>query len=71
MLSWNVPIGQAVEIGGVVAIRVDEKMGRRVRLTIATALSPIRLIESGIIPDHYTIGISGEVRPMKPRILAG
>lgn len=66
MLTLSVRVGQAVQVGddpenGVV-VKVEEKSGRMVRLAFATAMKPIRLIATGIIPPRFTYGITGEPR---------
>jgi hypothetical protein len=70
MLSLSVKIGQAVQIGDAAVVRVDDKSGRYVRLRIATALSPIKLLADGIIPMRFTVGLGGEIGrtsvPMRP-----
>lgn len=60
MLSLTVRIGQAVQLGEVAVVKVEEKSGRNVRLVFATAIAPIRLIADGIIPKRFTMGITGE-----------
>lgn len=65
MIAWDVGIGQAVQIGesrtnGVV-VKVARKSGARVRLYFETALS-IRLLPDGLVPAHFTAGITGEPR---------
>ncbi len=70
MYFMDVKTGEAVDIGGVARIRVEHKYGQRVKLAIATALTPIKLIPNGHIPDHYTLGMTNEVKPIIPRILA-
>jgi hypothetical protein len=59
---WTVREGEALQIGDAAVVRVEEKSGRRVRLVIATLMSPIHLIPSGIFPDRFTTGITGEPR---------
>ena len=61
MFSKTLRIGEAVEIGDVAAVRVEQKSGRMVRLAIFTAL-PIRFLADGLIPARYTHGITGEPR---------
>lgn len=61
MLSLSVKIGQAVQIGDAAVVKVDDKTGRYVRLRIATALSPIKLLADGIIPMRFTVGLAGDI----------
>ncbi|MRX32814.1 hypothetical protein [Aminobacter sp. MDW-2] len=67
MFSKTIRVGEAVEIGDVACIRVDEKSGRNVRLSFFTDL-PIRHMADGLIPARYTHGITGEARrvPVDP-----
>lgn len=62
MLTLSVRIGQAVQIGDAAVVKVQDKSGRMVKLTFATAIAPIRILADGIIPPRFTTGISGEVR---------
>lgn len=61
MLSLTVRIGQAVQIGDVAVVKVEEKSGRRVRLLFAATVSPISLIPDGLIPPRFAAGF-GEQR---------
>lgn len=61
MLSLTVKIGQAVQIGDVAVIKVEDKKGRCVRLRFATPLSPIKLLTDGIIPMRFTVGLAGDM----------
>lgn len=73
MLKLSVKIGEAVQIGDVACVGVDERKGQSVYLTIATArTNPVRIIPSGIIPREFTTGITGERRPSlaTPRLAA-
>lgn len=67
MFSTTVRVGQAVQIGDAAVVRVDHKSGQMVRLVIATALHPIRVIATGIIPARFTMGITGEPRRLPER----
>lgn len=60
MLSLTVKIGQAVQIGDVAVVKVEDKKGRCVRLRFATALSPITILADGLIPMRFTVGLAGE-----------
>jgi len=60
MLSLTVRVGQAVQLGDVAVIKVEEKSGRNVRLVFATAIQGITVLADGIIPKRFTLGISGE-----------
>ena len=66
MLTLSVNVGDTVQIGpdperGAV-IKVLEKSGRKVRLVFYTSLTPIRHLGHGIIPERFTMGITGEPR---------
>jgi hypothetical protein len=56
MFSKTLRVGEAVEIGDVAAVRVEEKSGCRVKLSLFTDL-PIRMLNEGIIPPRYTYGL--------------
>jgi hypothetical protein len=60
MLSLTVRVGQAVQIGDVAVVKVEEKSGRNVRLIFATAIQGIHILADGIIPKRFTTGITGE-----------
>ena len=60
MISLTVKVGQVVEVGDALAIKVVEKKGNRVGLVFATMLSPIRISPTGILPERYSCGIGGE-----------
>lgn len=62
MLSLTVRIGQAVQLGDVAVVKVEDKSGRRVRLTFATTVSPISLIPDGIIPRRFAVGLGDQPR---------
>ena len=70
MYFSDVLVGESIEIGDVACIRVDQKSGPRVRLAIATKLSPIRINPTGHIPEHYTLGMTNELKPIRPKILS-
>lgn len=59
MLTLTVKVGQAVQIGDAVCVGVDAKSGQSVKLTIATHIGPVMLIPSGIIPERFTMGVTG------------
>lgn len=63
MLSLSVRIGQAVQIGEAAVVKVEDKQGRAVKLVFATEISPIRILDDGIIPTRFTRGITGRPRP--------
>lgn len=71
MLILTARIGQVVEIGegGLVAIKLMEKSGQRVKMAIATTLSPVRIVD-GIASSRFSSGISGETRYLPPRNMA-
>lgn len=71
MLTLSVKIGQAVQIGDAAVVKVQEKSGRMVKLTFATAIHPIRIIASGIIPDRFTTGVTGELQRVPVREAVG
>lgn len=61
MLVKTLRVGQALQIGEAAAVKVlDKKGGQYVRLGIATALAPIRLLPDGIIPARFAVGIKPE-----------
>ena len=62
MMVLTLRVGEAVQIGEAAVVKVTEKSGQRVKLVIATALAPIRLIASGIIPQRFSTGVTGELR---------
>lgn len=66
LVRQDVKVGQAVEIGPDVVVRVDRKSGQWVRLAIFAMqhVTPIRLIVTGLIPQRFTTGITGELRPV-------
>lgn len=66
LVRQDVRVGQAVEIGPDVVVRVDRKSGQWVRLAIFAMqhVAPIRLIVTGIIPQRFTTGLTGELRPI-------
>ena len=66
MLTLDVKIGQAVQIGDVCVVKVRDKRGSRVKLVFFTAIAPIRLLADGLIPARFTTGISGEYRRAEP-----
>lgn len=71
MLALDVKIGQAVQIGDAACIKVLGKNGQRVRLSVATAVMPIRILASGIIPQQFVAGIHANgARPAPPRLAA-
>jgi hypothetical protein len=52
--------GEGVQIGDGVAIRVERKEGRAVRLAIATTTYlPITALPTGLFPSAFTTGLSG------------
>lgn len=66
VLNMTVKVGHMLQIGdgpdnGAI-IKVEDRSGRAVRLTVASALSPIRLLGPGLIPERWTCGITGERR---------
>ncbi|MEN5278920.1 hypothetical protein ABE527_18485 [Brucella sp. TWI432] len=63
MLSLSVRIGQAVQIGEAAVVKVEDKQGRGVKLVFATDISPIRILDDGVIPTRFTRGITGRPRP--------
>lgn len=63
MLALSVRIGEAVQIGEAAVIKVEDKQGRVVKLVFATDISPIRILDDGIIPARFTRGITGRPRP--------
>ena len=65
MLTWTLRIGESIKIGDAVLVRVQEKSGRKVKLNIATSLSPITHIGMGIDIAPIVQGITGEPRPMR------
>jgi hypothetical protein len=62
MITRDVKVGDILEIGDQVSIKVKEKSGQRVRLVIATAISPIKMNETGVMPERYATGLTGESR---------
>ena len=63
MLMLDVKIGQAVTIGKETLVKVADKRGRKVRLAIATSLSPIKLLPPGLDLTTYVEGIDGVRQP--------
>ncbi|WP_420354834.1 hypothetical protein [Bartonella choladocola] len=59
MLALTVRVGQAVQIGEEAVVRVEDKSGRRVKLVIATRHTPINIIDTGIIPARFVVGLKG------------
>lgn len=57
MLSLTVKVGQAVKLGDVGYIKVEDKYGRNVKLVFAMDIKPIKIIPTGIIPPEFTTGI--------------
>lgn len=55
-------VGEAVQIGPDVVVRVEQKTGQFVSLAIAAMLhiAPIEIIPSGIIPARFTTGVTGQ-----------
>lgn len=61
----NVKIGEAVQIGDVACVGLLKRYGQQVKLAIATSVKhEIRLISTGIFPEKFTTGISGERQPI-------
>lgn len=52
LLSISVKLGEAVQIGDVAVVKIDDKNGRYVKLRIATAERVMR-IPTGIIPPAF------------------
>lgn len=73
MLVMTVKVGEALQLGEVAVIKVLEKQGQRVKLAIASQVSPIALIPDGIIPTRFTFGVTGEQRSARGNLasLAG
>lgn len=55
LLSVSVKVGEAVQIGDIAFIRVDDKNGRSVKLKIATTDPAHRVtrIPTGIVPPRF------------------
>lgn len=70
-LMLTVNVGQAVRIGDVAVIKLHAKDGARVVLAFHTRESPIRIITSGIVPEFFTTGITGERRRIEALRAAG
>lgn len=51
-------IGESPEAGAV--IKAEPLSGRRLQLTVATSLTPIRRLGPGIIPERFATGIIPE-----------
>jgi len=64
MLSKTMRVGDAIEIGDVVAIRMEYKTGSCTKFSIFTEL-PIRDLINGIIPPRYTHGITAPRRVLE------
>lgn len=61
MLTLSLKVGEAVQVGNDLAIKVMEKSGRCVRLGFATKLGPIRIIKTGIIPAALVPGVTDQL----------
>lgn len=72
VLSITVRVGQAVQIGEVAVIKVQEKSGRQVKLGIAAldSISPIKLLPTGIIPARFAVGLGEGAHPASPQMRA-
>ena len=62
MLSLTLKPGQAIQIGDIAFVAVEEKSSNSVRLTIHSSVRPIRLIKDGVMSREFTTGLTGEVR---------
>jgi len=65
MLSLTIKTGEAIAIGDVAYVKVLDKSGQRVRLVVASPIRPIHIIASGIIPQRFTTGLTGEREPVR------
>lgn len=73
MLTLDLIIGQAIAIGDaanpIACLAFDEKSGKRIKVRIATPKPlPIKVIASGIIPQIFVRGITGERAPYRPPV---
>lgn len=62
VLNLTVKVGQVLLVGDALALKVVEKRGQRIGLQIATMMAPIRIDPTGILPQRFACGITGESR---------
>lgn len=64
VLKYDMHVGESIEIGEDVCVRIDDKSGRGVRLAVGVAahVTPIRHRPSGIMPQRFTTGVTGARR---------
>lgn len=53
MLTLALRVGQAVQIGDGVVIKLEQKSGQQCRMAFATDEGPIRILEDGVIPPAF------------------
>lgn len=70
MLALNVKVGQAVQIGDVAVVKVQDKRGAMVKLVFATNIKPIRLLATGIIPRQFITGLGDAYSETPPRLVS-
>lgn len=62
MLTLTLKVGQAIQIGDVAFVAIEEKGSNSVRITVHSSVKPIRLIKDGVMSREFTTGLTGEVR---------
>lgn len=59
-LQLNVKIGQAIQVGPDVIVRVARRRGSEIKLIFETKVKPIRIVADGLGLEKFTTGLSGE-----------
>jgi len=62
MLKLTVKVGEAIQIGDIAFVAVEEKGSNRVQLVVHSSVKPIRLIRDGRMSRDFTTGLTGELR---------
>lgn len=71
MLTLNVRIGEAFSIGKVACVALDAKSGNTIKVRIATPeRMQIDIIPTGLIPQIFVRGLTGERQPYRPPAVA-
>jgi hypothetical protein len=70
-ITLTIRVGEALQIGDDTVIRIDQKSGQQVKVSVSSprgpvvglkgALAPARSGE--LLPKRYTTGISGRLKP--------
>lgn len=72
-ISLTIKIGQGIQIGDDTVIRIDQKSGQTVKVSIASPRGPIVVLAGKLAPSRdgemrpkrFTTGISGRIEPVE------